>query len=79
MPTRDELRQRLRDKIRGKRAEEDTSLRAALRKDPQTALLSMGIDDLDVIRNADAIVTDPHAFLKSVAADDEEGLPPDAV
>lgn len=57
-PSRDELRKRLKEKIRGKRSNNHTGPQLAqrLQDDPATALMSMGIDDASVLNNAKEII-----------------------
>lgn len=57
-PDREELRKRLRNKIRGKRSNDHTGPQLAqrLKDDPATALMSMGIDDVSVLSNAKEII-----------------------
>ena len=57
-PTRDELKRRLKDKIRSKRSNDHTGpqLVQRLQDDPATALMSMGIDDASVLNNAKQII-----------------------
>lgn len=60
MTDREELRRRLREKIRGKRGAAPQPpqevLAEQLRADPASAMLALGIDDADILRNAGAIV-----------------------
>ena len=73
MSDREDLRRRLRDKIKNKR--EGTSKSAApqlaqrMKADPASAMLSMGIDDPGILRQANSILKNPEGFLKSLAAD----------
>ena len=55
---RDELKRRLKEKIRNKRSNDHTApqLVQRLRDDPATALMSMGIDDANVLNNAKEII-----------------------
>lgn len=57
-PNREELRRRLRSKIRGKRSNDHTGpeLAQRLQDDPATALMSMGIDDPSILNNAKQII-----------------------
>ena len=57
-PDREELRRRLRSKIRGRRSNDHTGPQLAqrLQDDPATALMSMGIDDASVLNNAKQII-----------------------
>ena len=86
METRDELRKKLRDKIRGKRTDtSSTNVAAQMKTDPQTALLQMGIDDPAMLSMASSAVKRPEAFLEQLKKrmsiteeeeDDEEAPPP---
>lgn len=85
-PSRDELRRRLRAKRGEKRnGENSTSFAQQARRDPTTALLAMGVDDMDLLKHANQIVKNPAAFLAASTsstrpsadvADDEEEAPP---
>ena len=96
MGDRDELKKKLREKIKGKREGNDQSNKQQhqLKKDPQTALMSMGIDDLSVLKNAKAIVKNPKQFLHDTISEninnqsqtnnikddeDNEEMPPEAL
>jgi len=62
-----ERRKRLKEKIREKRGERTGGGGASssnCRKDPATALLSMGIDDPDILRAAPAIASKPREVLR---------------
>ena len=84
--SREELRRRLRAKIKGKRdpqAQSDPrALQQELRADPAGSLLRLGVDDVDILKSAESIVREPHKLLSALkaepsdAADDEE-LPPE--
>ena len=65
--SREELRQRLKNKIKGKRGGGDnsSSLSAKIKADPASAMLALGLDDPDILKNARDIVRNPHNFLKS--------------
>ena len=63
---RDELLQKLRDNIKGKRAAAAAPLTQQLRADPQGAMLAMGVDDTTILANAKSIVNNPNAFIKAV-------------
>ena len=67
MDDREELRRRLRDKIRGKRSDggKGPQLAQRLRDDPTTAMLQMGLDDAGMLNNAKGIVKNPHQFLRT--------------
>lgn len=83
----DELKKKLRAKIKGKRGGNFiTETSASLKKDPQTALMSLGVDDMDVLMNAKKIVQNPLSYLHeqvekesraSKKEEDDEGLPPE--
>lgn len=73
-PSREELRRRLRAKINGKRS--TTDMARSIKKDPQTALMSMGVDDADILSHAKEIAKNPHQTLhqlKSTLKELEEG------
>ncbi len=81
MEGRDELRKRLREKIKGKRTDTTTDIASQMKKDPQTALLQMGIDDPAMLSMASSAIKRPEAFLQqlkkiSAAEEDEEAPPP---
>lgn len=79
--SREELRKRLRNKIKNKRNSSEVSQQ--IKKDPQTALMSLGIDDPNILKNAKHIVQNPTEFLKSINSknendsEEEEELPPE--
>ena len=91
--TREELRKRLREKIKAKKdptnASANLSLAKKMKDDPQSALLSLGIDNADILNNAQSLMKNPKATLqslkkaietqnvKSVESDDDEELPPE--
>ena len=94
--SKEELRRRLREKIKNKRnGTLPNDLASSIRKDPQTAMMSMGIDDPHILFNAQQIVKNPEAFLKTIVSeeknstkttallntydDEEEGLPPESL
>jgi hypothetical protein len=68
-PDREELRRRLRSKIRGKRSNDHTGPQLAqrLQDDPATALMSMGIDDASVLNNAKQIIQMSKSMLNNSA------------
>lgn len=71
--SREELRKRLRDKIKGKRSGDSNSVSEMsrnLKKDPQSALMSLGVDDAEMLKNAKNIVKNPHDYLKNVIANE---------
>ncbi len=92
-PTREELRKRLRNKIHDKRTGNSSmeSLAKTVKNDPQTALMSLGIDDPNILKSAKDIFKDPHQLLNSLKIEDkkennvdeeeeeEEELPPDPI
>ena len=65
---RDALRKKLRDKISGKRKPQNTIQQLAhqMKRDPQTALLSMGIDNTDILSNANSITKNPESVLQKI-------------
>ena len=67
--SRDELKQKLREKIKGKRGGSDASssnnISARMKADPTSTMLAMGLDDPDILKNAKNIVRNPHTFLKN--------------
>lgn len=65
---REALRRRLRAKIRGKRGGEP-ELPTRLRDDPVTAMLSMGLDDAELLNQAKSIVAQPEAFLSKMTGE----------
>ena len=82
---REELRKRLREKINGKRNNNvSQDLAKNIKKDPQTAFLSMGIDDKSILEQSKHIVNNPEMFLKQAKKElsdlqtneDTEDLPP---
>lgn len=62
--TKQELRDRLRKKIRDKRQSENVSSSPALKKDMQTMLLSMGVDDPSLLSVASQMSSMPHEIQK---------------
>lgn len=64
-PSRDELKKKLREKIRGKRSSSAPAV-STMRQDPQTAMLSMGVDDLFLLQHSNDIIKNPHKVLESV-------------
>lgn len=69
-PDREELRRRLRSKIRGKRSNGHTGPQLAqrLQDDPATALMSMGIDDASILNNAKQIIQMSKSMLNNSTA-----------
>lgn len=88
MADREELRKKLRDKIRNKRDGNDNKERMAqnLVRDPATAMMSMGVDDPEILKHAKSIVKNPQSFMqtaiekigssKDVEGDEDEEAPP---
>lgn len=74
--SREELKKKLREKINGKRFNNDTTKN--IKRDPQTAMLSMGIDNPEVLKSAHSIVKNPHSALKNLSdmLKNEEESPP---
>ena len=67
--SREELRKKLRNKIKEKRSTDGDSLSnmsRTLKKDPQSALMSLGLDDAEVLKNAKNIVKNPKDYLKNI-------------
>lgn len=84
--SKEELRQKLRAKIRGKRsATTIPTTSEQLKADPAGALLRMGIDDPTVLAQASELVNNPHTMLNKLKSqlsqttcndsDDEEAPP----
>lgn len=79
MTPRDELKRKLRDKIKSKRNDSTVDMAKAVRNDPQTAFLRMGLDDPQLLMQAQEIVKNPSSILSKLKIDDaevQEGLPP---
>ena len=74
--SRDELRKKLRDKIKNKRNGGDSSANMArnIKKDPQTALMSLGIDDPNILNSANDIVKNPHKLLDGLKQELKENI-----
>ena len=67
---REALRRKLRDKIKGKRnggKSEGPELTRRLKDDPATLMLSMGIDDPQLLGNAKSMVKNPQAALRDLS------------
>ena len=66
--SREELRKELRQKIKDKRNPSNStqSLAKNVKQDPQTALMSMGVDDPDILNNAKMLLKDPKGMLKNL-------------
>ena len=76
-PSREELRKKLREKIQGKKDSNTSSKN--IKKDPQTAMLNMGIDDPELLKMAPSILKNPQAALnnlKNLKNEDDEEAPP---
>ena len=69
--SRDELRKKLRAKMKDKRSGKSSmeSLGKNLKSDPMSALLSMGVDDVDLLNDSKKIVKNPESYLKSVRSE----------
>ena len=68
--SRDELRSRLRKKIRDKR--DNTSVQTMqrdLKADPTGSLLRLGVDDANLLKQAEQIVKTPQKVLAGLQAD----------
>lgn len=66
---RDELRKKLRAKIRSKKqggGDGNLDLAKKMKQDPTSALMSMGIDDPSLLRNANSILTNPQQVLQNL-------------
>jgi hypothetical protein len=87
--SKEELRKRLREKIKQKRhGGNNETLRESMLKDPQTTMMRMGIDDVNILQNANNILKNPNEILKTLTEaqdtdkqkviedSDEEDLPP---
>tara|TARA_B110000008_G_C16655381_1_gene438501 strand:+ start:115 stop:453 length:339 start_codon:yes stop_codon:yes gene_type:complete len=74
--SREELRKKLRDKIKNKRNGGDSSANMArtMKKDPQTALMSLGIDDPNILNSANDIVKNPHKLLDELKQELKENI-----
>lgn len=68
---REALRQRLREKIRGRRggSNDAAQLSTRLRDDPVTTMLSMGLDDPELLGQAKSLVAHPEAFLSKITGE----------
>lgn len=66
--SREELRRKLRNKIKNKRNPNELTaqLPQRLKEDPAGLLLSMGIDNADVLKNAQQILKNKDAILQSL-------------
>lgn len=70
---RKELKRRLRLKVQGKQRQSNSSLEhnpqaaaRAMRKDPTTAMLQLGVDDPLLLAKASAIARDPLSALRAI-------------
>jgi hypothetical protein len=67
MKSREELRRELRQKIKEKRNPNSAqSIAKSVKDDPQTALMSMGVDDPDILSQAKSIFRDPKQMLRNL-------------
>ena len=75
MSDREELRKRLRQKMRlqrnGNKDNAMHSMAQNIKRDPATTLLQMGIDDPAMLRNAAHIVSNPLSLLSVRTAEDK--------
>lgn len=63
--SKEDLRKRLREKIKNKRNGTSISdMSSNIKRDPQTTLMSLGIEDMTILKNAKSIVKNPSNFLK---------------
>ena len=72
MSDREALRKKLQEKIKAKRDDSSSKgpqLAQRLRDDPKGAMLQMGIDDVDILKNAKSIVNNPQQFLADSITD----------
>ena len=89
--TREELRRKLRNRIKEKRNLSSSDDRVKqMKEDPKSTLLSLGVDDPELLKNADSLLKNPIAALqtltqkvkemqtqaKSEHESDDEELPP---
>lgn len=67
--SREELRRKLKDKIRNKRNpnEKTAQLPQRLKDDPAGVLLSMGIDDASILNNVQMLLKDKHGLMERLA------------
>lgn len=74
---RQALRRRLRDKIKAKRnKEEGPQLAKRMMDDPTTMMLSLGIEDPDILDRAKSIVKNPQGALQDILGQNAPGLLP---
>jgi hypothetical protein len=64
-PSREELKRRLRNKISEKRGDVP-SIAKNMKKDPQTAMMSMGIDDPELLKLAPSLLKNPQTALQNL-------------
>jgi len=62
------LKQKLKNKIRESRCTTDNNnnMKKNMKTDPQTAMLNMGIDNIEVLKMASSLVKNPEATLKNI-------------
>ena len=84
--SREELKKKLREQIKGARNNNSRCiLSQQLKKDPQSTLMSLGIDDANILKNAKDIVKNPQSYLQNIKAEnrekhtdeDDEDVPPE--
>ena len=76
---REALRRRLREKIKGKRnKEEGPQLARRMMDDPTTMMLSLGIEDADILGRAKSIVNNPKGALQDILGQDAPDILPKA-
>jgi hypothetical protein len=76
---REALRRRLRDKIKGKRnKEEGPQLVKRMMDDPTTMMLSLGIEDPDILNRAKSIVKNPKGALQNILGQNASDILPKA-
>jgi hypothetical protein len=74
---REDLRRRLRAKLRKGRNSQERPLPQQMRDDPLTTLLALGVDDVSILQNSSQIVNNPYAALQALAAAPvEKGIQP---
>ena len=64
--SREELRKKLRNKIRGMRDNSRNELQTNMKRDPQTTMMSLGVDDPNILNNAKSIVKNPNQFIQGL-------------
>jgi len=62
------LKQKLKNKIKESRCttENNNNMKKKMKTDPQTAMLNMGIDNIEVLKMASSLVKNPEATLKNI-------------